>query len=194
MSFLAKTLAAMLVVGSVQAAQAAPYLFRADLSGPAESPPNISPGTGTASVLFDPIANTMQVDVTFAGLLANTSASHIHCCTTTPSAGTAGVATQTPTFTGFPLGVTSGTYSHLFDLTLAGTYNSAFVTAQGGVQAAENALLAGMLDNRAYLNIHSTQFPSGEIRGFLVFVPEPITLSLFGAGLAGIVLRRRRKD
>jgi hypothetical protein len=42
------------------------------------------------------------------------------------------VATTLPTFAGFPLGVTSGTYINTLDLTLASSYNPAFVTANGG--------------------------------------------------------------
>jgi hypothetical protein len=42
------------------------------------------------------------------------------------------------------MGVMDGTYSMLFDTTLASTYNPAFVTANGGtVAAAEAALFAG---------------------------------------------------
>ncbi|VXC74573.1 CHRD domain-containing protein [Massilia sp. 9I] len=39
------------------------------------------------------------------------------------------------------------------------------------------ALLDAMNDNRAYLNIHTTQYPNGEIRGFVVSAPisEPAT-------------------
>ena len=177
-------------------AQAGPMEFTANLSGPNESPPNASPGTGFTSVLYDPVLHTLHVDVTFGGLLGNTSASHIHCCTTIPGVSNAGVATVTPSFTGFPLGVTSGLYdSPIYDLSIAGGWNGAFIGLNGGTPAsAEAALFAGLMSGRSYLNIHSTVFPGGEIRGFLVFVPEPITLSLFGAGLAGAAfLRRRRK-
>lgn len=191
-----RTLAAILAIGFVQSAQAAPMLFRAILSGPNESPPNTSLGVGQANVFLDPTANTLQVNVVFSGLSAATTASHIHCCTAVPGTGTAGVATATPTFPGFPLGVTSGSYSQTFDMTLASSYNPAFITAQGGtVAAAEAALFAGIMADETYLNIHTTAFPSGEIRGFLVFVPEPVTLSVFGVGLAGaVLLRRRRKE
>jgi hypothetical protein len=47
-------------------------------------------------------------------------------------AGAAGVATQTPSFSAFPLSVTSGTYNNTFDTTLTSSFNSVLVTANGG--------------------------------------------------------------
>lgn len=192
-----KALAAILALGCAQAAQATPLQFRAILSGLNEVPVNASPGFGQAIVFIDPALNTMQVGVTFGGLTGTTTASHIHCCLASPflPGVNVGVATTVPTFTGFPLGVTSGTYSHLFDMSALGSYNPAFVTAHGGTAlSAEDALFMGIEDGETYLNIHTNLFPGGEIRGFLTFVPEPVTLSVFGAGLAGVAfLRRRRK-
>src|SRR4051812_25010896 len=123
----AAALAAALILSP--SVNAAPITYIAQLSGPNEAPPNASPGTGQAFVTFDLAAHAMTVDVIFAGLLGTTIASHIHCCTIVPGVGTAGVATQTPTFSGFPLGVTSGTYFNTFNTSLASTYNPAFVTA-----------------------------------------------------------------
>jgi hypothetical protein len=147
-------------------------IYWATLTGPAEVPPNASPGTGKALVTIDAVANTMRVQVTFSGLLAGVTASHIHAPTAVAGTGTAGVATTTPTFTGFPSGVTAGTYDNTFNMLLASSYNPSYVTANGGTPAsAFAALKAAISAGKAYLNIHSTTFGGGEIRGFLNACP-----------------------
>jgi len=165
----------------------------ATLDGPSESPPNASPGVGTAQVTYDDSLHTLRVEVSFSDLLGTVSASHIHAPTAVPGTGTAGVATQTPYFTGFPIGVTSGTYDDTFDLTAASSWNPSYVTANGGtVFGAEAALAAALADGKAYLNIHSSVFGGGEIRGFLVPVPEPaLTSVVAGLGLCGLGAWRR---
>ena len=176
------------------ASPAAVITYFTNLSGAAEVPPTGSLGTGSAIVTVDPVSNLLTVSLTFSGLGTGSTASHIHCCTSVPDAGTAGVATTTPTFPNFPLGVTSGSYNMTFDMTLPSSWNPAFVTSSGGTTAlAESTLLAGLAAGEAYLNIHSTQFPGGEINGFLaVATPEPGSLLLAGAALIWLGTRRRR--
>jgi hypothetical protein len=181
-------------VAAVAPVAAQGVAHRAALFGFNEEEPNNSPGSGLAWVTIDHASATMRVQEAFGGLTTGVTASHIHCCTDTPGSGVAGVATTTPTFTGFPSGVTSGIYDHTFDMNLESSYNASFIAANGGtVEGAFDALVTGLNSGTAYANIHSSMFPPGEIRGFLAPVPEPATYAMFFAGLAmmGALARRR---
>ena len=81
-----------------------------------------------------------------------------------------------------------------FDMTLAASFNATYITNNGGTPTtAFSALRTALNSNTAYLNIHSTTFGGGEIRGFLVAAPEPTPFVLMGlGGVAGLALRRRR--
>ena len=179
---------ALLHAGAVHAV---PITFTATLTGPGENPANDSPGTGFATVVYDGDLHSLSVDVSFSDLLTGTTAAHIHCCVAPP--GNTIPATPTPTFPGFPLGVTAGVYDETFDLTLASSFNADFL-GSGTPAEAEAALAAGLLAGEAYLNIHTTGLPGGEIRGFLSIstVPEPTTLSILGLALGMLIVARTR--
>lgn len=187
-----------LVAAAAAAALAAPIhahesVYYAPLLGSSEVPVANTTGSGWGRVTIDFDLVTMRVEASFADLLGNTTASHIHCCVA-PGANV-GVASQLPSFTGFPLGVTAGSYDHVFDMTLASSYNAAFINNNGGtVGSAFNALVAGLDAGHAYLNLHTSAFGGGEIRGLLTPVPEPGTygLMLGGLGLVGWLARRRQ--
>ena len=177
---------AVALVGVTQQSSAGSIVYLATLTGPGENPPNTSTATGLAEVDFDPVTQLMHVHVTFSGITSLTTASHIHSPAIPPA--TAGVATTVPSFPGFPLGVSSGTFDNTFDMTLASSYNPAFVTLSGGtVPLAEAALVASLAAGTSYYNIHSNAFPGGEIRGFLSAVPEPASIVMLGTGVLGIV-------
>ncbi|MFZ4572883.1 MAG: CHRD domain-containing protein [Phycisphaerales bacterium] len=189
---MSKILTASAIVAAAlatSAAQAHELVFTTTLSGPNEAPPNSSAGTGFSTVTIDLDLATMRIQAQFSGLTGNASACHIHGLTALPFAGTAGVMTPTPSFPGFPHGGTFGTYDRTLDLTLASSYNAAFVTASGSIANAMNRLIQSLEQSRGYLNIHTTAFPGGEIRGF--YVPAPgMGAMLAGAGL--LAARRRR--
>jgi hypothetical protein len=139
------------------------------LSGSQSVPVNITTASGTATVIVDDVLNTVQVNMTFTGLIGgNASAAHIHCCVATNANGPIVIP-----FTGFPA-ATSGTYSNTFP----------------GVSAAN---IAGIEAGLAYINIHNAVFPGGEIRGnILAAVPEPASFSLMALGVLAVLALRLR--
>lgn len=145
--------------------------YTADLAGADEFPANVSVAIGNAVITIDFDLLTMRVATTFSGLEGTALAAHNHGPTAEPGEGIADVMTQAPSFVDFPAGVSSGSYDHLFDLTDSASYNPAFITANGGVDEAMNALFLALHDGKAYLNIHTSAYAAGEIRGFLFQVP-----------------------
>lgn len=189
-SLIASCAAAALLCGAT-AAQSSILVYTATMSGLNEAPPNGSPATGFTTVTVDSVLNSMNVNITYSGLIGGPpAAAHIHCCVAPGS--NVGVAVGFP---GFPA-TTSGTYSNTFNLLDPSIYTNAFLTTFGGGTAAgaEAALLQGFASGTAYSNIHNAVFPGGEIRGFLTAVPEPgaWALMILGFGAVGATLRRRR--
>ena len=193
-----KHILALLVMSAAalapSAASADTLQYTSSMRGPSEEPPNPSPATGDATIVIDTTAHTMQLTIPFSDLIGYTTAAHIHCCTASPLSGSVAPATTTPSLPGFPLGVTAGTYNATLSLLDPGTYSPAFLSSNGGSPAsAEAALLAGLAANTSYLNVHSSTYPNGEIRGFIMLVPEPSSWMMLLAGLGALGWAARSK-
>jgi hypothetical protein len=146
--------------------------YVATLNGAAVFPPTGSPAIGFAQVQIDLVLFTMRVKVTLQGLSGTVTEAHIHGLTEEPLIGTAGGVTQVPTLPSFPTGVTSVAYDQTFSLALESSYDPNFIFANGGtVSLASQALFAGMDAGQTYLDVHTTAFVGGEVRGFLLPVP-----------------------
>ena len=68
----------ILVLVCASNAQAAVIEFASILNGASETPPNASPGTGSAFVLFDDATKQLVWNLSFNSLLAPVTAAHIH--------------------------------------------------------------------------------------------------------------------
>jgi hypothetical protein len=171
------------------------------LKGANERPTPVSPaGTGFVSSEHDAVQGTLTFDVSFSGLTSNVTGAHIHCCATSVDTN-ADIAVDLAGH--IPSGVTSGDFHFVLDMNDIGTFTPTFVTESGGTAIDAHSRLVGSMvrntvpDNLgiAYLNIHTTMNPDGEIRGnfHLVPVPEPATFLMLLAGTVGTCgLRRRR--
>jgi hypothetical protein len=147
--------------------------------------PAVTGGSGGevgAGITYDDVSNLLTIHVGwgsgqgFTNLTGNAVAGHLHGPTTDspPLAYTenAGVDVPLDGLAGWNASATNG-----------GLNDSVTLTA-----TQENTLLAG----KYYMNVHTAVNGNGEIRGQLVVVPEPasLTLLLLTCG-AGLSLRRR---
>ncbi|MFN0125206.1 MAG: CHRD domain-containing protein [Verrucomicrobiales bacterium] len=126
------------------------YAFQVTLSGSQEVPPNASPATGTGLLHLDPVYRTLGYDINYGGLGSNFSAAHIHG--PAPSGVNAGVQFA---LTNIPFGPNAGR--------LNGSTAALTATQQNDLR-----------NGQYYVNIHTAQFPGGEIRGQIQPVPFPV--------------------
>jgi hypothetical protein len=124
----------------------------ATIDGLQEVPPTPSPATGSGTFVLDDAANTLSytIIVDTASLLGPETAAHIH---------------------GFaPPGV-NASVKHTLPL------GSPKVGVWSGFSDADEAnILAGL----TYVNVHTTVFPGGEIRGQIVQAPNATESSTWG--------------
>lgn len=183
-------IAAAVLALAAPVAQASVLLFKADFV-PEGGGGRM--GTGSALISFDTGTHVLSYSGSFSGLSGTSTASHFHCCVAPP--GTVGIAVDAPSLLGFPIGVSAGSFDAFLDLDDPANFSPAFLSNNGGTtESATAAFLQGVQDGHAYMNIHSSAFGSGEIRGFLAPIPEPSSYALMALGLAalGVATRRRR--
>lgn len=151
------------VCGLVTSAQADIIHFTANLDGLQETPPVATPGTGFASMTLDTATLQFTMTGSFSNLIGTTNNAHVHG--PAPMGVAAGVMFGHP----FDFGVTSGNFSF------------------NGVISAAHAQI--IIDGLAYINIHTTFRPGGEIRGQIL--PTPSAFAVLSLG--GLALMRRRR-
>ncbi|MBL9200244.1 MAG: CHRD domain-containing protein [Opitutaceae bacterium] len=123
--------------------------LRATINGAQENPAVTTPASGTAVMLYDINANTFDLIVSIRGMTNTITLSHIH----EAAAGANG-----PVVTNIG---PEAVYTRTGD-TLTATFRN--ISHAGGDPLR-------LLQGGAYYNIHSAQFPGGEIRGQLIARP-----------------------
>lgn len=147
-----------LALALAAATQAGSITYTFPIDGLQEVPPVPTPAYGTGIVTLDPDTNTLSWDISYLGLLGTLTAAHFHA--PAPPGQNAGVAL------GIPIGP----------------------SPMVGQAVISDALEGHILNGLTYVNLHTSSFPSGEIRGQVV--PEPGSCALLG--LAALAAWRRR--
>lgn len=132
---LAGTLAVVLVLAAPCVSEAAIKHFLVNLNGAQETPPVSSPAIGNALMTYDTASKMLCFSIASSGLVAGEIAAHIH--------GPALPGVPAPIVFGLPVGNPKS----------------------GCVGPLTSAQKADLFANGHYVNIHSSAYPSGEIRG-----------------------------
>lgn len=117
------------------------------------TPPVVSSGTGSVSVVLDKVTRNIFVTGSYTGLTSGITNSHIH-------RGAAGTNGPAPIQLQFVAGTTEGTVT-------------------GSAVAIRQTLADSIIAGFSYLNIHTTNYTGGEIRAQLGDLVLPVKLSYF---------------
>jgi len=138
-------LAALLCLGLMAGlgpAQAAPISFTAQLSGAQQVPPVATSATGSANLTYDSSTRVLTWSVSYSGIASEVTMAHFHG----------------PAAAGSNAGVEIW-------ISVKGSAATSPITGQATLTADQaRQLMAGQL----YINVHSKDHPSGEIRGQVV--------------------------
>jgi hypothetical protein len=144
-AFLNPKLTIVVVFALVQVSlRATTFPINVTFSGLQETPANNSTGTGTFVGTYNDATDSLIYTITFSGLSSNVTAAHFHGYV---PPGIAGPVLFFPVNPSFPTGVIAATFVDSVKLT----------------QGQEDSLKMGLL----YFNIHTSNFPGGEIRAQL---------------------------
>ncbi len=133
--------ATIFVFGAVGTASATIWDCDCTLEGSQENPPTGSTATGTGTFVLDDVAATLDYNISFSGLSSAQTAAHIH--------GPAAVGVNA----GVLFGLGTGSPK-------IGTWSSISATD-----------LSRISSGLTYVNVHSQNFPGGEIRGQITCTP-----------------------
>ena len=157
-------------------------------NGPETDGSTNSPGMGQGTITLDTETNVISLDLSWSGLIGDLTKLHIHGPATTDSSNPQHLIEifgppEVPT----ELATTAGSWSDSFELQ---------TLVQPNFDPIEPSLIIDtLLRGEAYVNVHTSVFGTGEIRGNLGLpVPEPNAHWLIMPSLIAITIWRKRRD
>jgi hypothetical protein len=158
-------------------------------------------GTATFQLSADMTSMTMFAEVfniDFTGSQTvdtndNLTAAHIHASASVTPTTTGGVVWG---FIGSPFNDNNPNDQVVtpFATGVGGTVSAKWDAPEGNGGTTLALQLSNILNNRSYVNFHTTQFGGGEVRGTIVVVPEPTALVLIAVGSLAVIATRRRRS